>query len=259
MLFGKPKSIISNEDNEWQFATFRWLLGEFAASGCSFQPKLITPTAACFPDVCESPEDVVQRTFGRVRSHAGMDAWPCILQPQEDDVNPHVGHTLLVQGAPSGPAGTFRVEEGGEVIISFNPNLVNNVEALVATFAHELAHYKLATFKTDPPGGHSNEEFATDLAAVFMGFGIFLTNTAFQFDQFVDPQSGTQGWRSSRQGYLSQSELVQALATFVLLFDIDASEPENYLREAWINPYRKALKYLKAEDIPARLKRDATT
>jgi hypothetical protein len=42
----------------------------------------------------------------------------------------------------------------------------------VATFAHELAHYRLATISDALPGGREMHEYAADLMTVFLGFGL---------------------------------------------------------------------------------------
>ncbi|MDX6851136.1 hypothetical protein SCD92_17290, partial [Gilvimarinus sp. SDUM040013] len=52
---------------------------------------------------------------------------------------------------------------------------------LVATFAHELSHYLTCTANEPPPGGWDNWEFATDIAATFLGFGVFMANSSFNF------------------------------------------------------------------------------
>ena len=72
---------------------------------------------------------------------------------------------------------------------------------MVATFAHELSHYLTATAPEPPPGGWDNWEFATDICASFLGFGIFVANSAFSFNQYTEVDS--QGWQSSRGGYLT--------------------------------------------------------
>ena len=56
-------------------------------------------------------------------------------------------------------------------------------------------------------------EFLTDLAAVYLGFGVFLANTRFEFEATSD---GTmQGWRWQNSGYLPEADLIYALALFL--------------------------------------------
>jgi hypothetical protein len=51
-----------------------------------------------------------------------------------------------------------------------------------------------------------------DLLTIFLGFGIFTANAAFQFSQYTTNQS--QGWSSKRLGYLSEPMLGYALGRF---------------------------------------------
>ncbi len=99
--------------------------------------------------------------------------------------------------------------------ITYASDLLSQPAALVATLAHELAHYLLATVKEEPPGGLELHELATDLTVAFAGFGVFGANSAFAFEQFG--QAGRQGWRSQRRGYLSERTWSLALATFLVL------------------------------------------
>jgi hypothetical protein len=114
--------------------------------------------------------------------------------------------------------------------------------SLVATFAHELSHYLLACAKNDPPGGPEAEEHATDIGAVFMGFGIFLCNAAFQFEGFSEGLS--EGWRVSRQGYLNESELSYALAIFMCLLETPFKLARPHLDTNPRTFLKKAIKHL---------------
>jgi hypothetical protein len=85
----------------------------------------------------------------------------------------------------------------------------------VAVFAHELAHYLLATIAEPLPGGEEVHELATELAVAYAGMGILAANAAFAFEQFQDGM--TQGWSSSRSGYFSERSWAFALAVFLIL------------------------------------------
>jgi hypothetical protein len=111
--------------------------------------------------------------------------------------------------------------------------------SLVATFAHELSHYLLHSAGTQPPGGRELNEHATDLGAVFMGFGTFLANSAKNFSQFQNESE--QGWQMQSQGYLSENALVTSLALFVLLSDADEKAAERDLKNYLRGPFRKAI------------------
>ena len=85
-------------------------------------------------------------------------------------------------------------------------------DRLIATFAHELAHYLLATASEPLPCEDDEIEFMTDLAAVYPGFGGFLANARFEFEGMND--GAMQGWRWQRAGYLPEADLIFTLALF---------------------------------------------
>jgi hypothetical protein len=229
-MFGlfKSKAILSPEDTEFQLETFKWLLRNFGGADFYEHAKLVLPTREYFPSKVENPEQAAFETFLAVKRYALMEDWPCRFVVQEADIDTRVGRVLSVQNAPQNPLGTFSLKDNREIEISYNPNLLNNPTQLVATLAHELAHYLTATTAQAPPGGWENWEFATDVAAIFLGFGVFLANSAFNFHQFSD--GDLQGWQSSRSGYLSTEECVYSLALFLELKKIPGKVSEVHLK-----------------------------
>jgi len=193
----------------WIDETYAWAVRELGADGAS---ALVEPTDRFFPDRARNPEEAARLTFAQVKAHAGMESWECELVAQPADPDPRVQPHLALQGAPSSPAGTYRGRRGDAATITYDPELVRDPEALVATFAHELAHFRMSRVRSRPPGGAEHEEPATDLVAVFLGFGVFVANSAFSFRQYTD--TGSQGWQARRQGYLGERELTYALARF---------------------------------------------
>ncbi len=227
-LFG-PRFMFDGGTTDWIFDSYAWALENLGTDVFYQFTDLVLPNDRFFPDKLDEMDNVAEGLFTRVRQYAGMGEWPCRLVAQEEDANPVVGPALLIKGAPSGPAGTFCVTGGKTptIEISYNPSQVRRPESLVATFAHELAHYLIHSVETPPPGGEEFEEHATDLVAVFMGFGVFLANSAFTFSQYTDVDS--QGWRTFAQGYLSETELTYCLAVFLHLKNIDRATVEPYL------------------------------
>ena len=179
---------------------------------------------------------MAEAVFARVRGYAGMAEWPCELQVQEADPNPVVAPTLLVKNSPSSPAGTFRATESG-ALITYHPDRVDDPMSLVATFAHELAHYRTVGFSEPPPGGWEVWEHATDLAAVFLGFGLFLANSRFNFSQFSDGQ--TMGWRWQQQGYLSEPEILHMHAIRCVLLGTPERDTLGHLKPALRGIYKR--------------------
>jgi len=255
MILGFRRTQIIDQDTiEWEFETFEWLFESFGGFQQFLGAELVRPTDEYFPiGKGLSGHALAEALFAQVRSLARMDQWPCQLVAQETGPDPMVGEGQLLQGLETLPGGTFQVdrqesESGGAdhtVIITYDPNLLSDPMSLVATFAHELSHYLLAAAPSLPPGDEELLEHATDLTAVYLGFGIFMANSSFRFAQFGDAFS--MGWSTRRQGYMTERELVFALAIFASLHDLPADLVTEHLKPDLAKLFGRATRTVKAE------------
>lgn len=192
----KTKPFLDAPRRQWQFDAFAWLL-----RGCGGYPRfldtgLVLPIAEHFPDRDLKGHAAAAALFRRVRDHAGMADWPCMVEPAPTEPR-------------AAPAGRTRV-------IHYPPGL-RDPEMLVAHFAHELARYLVESFEQPPPAGAALYEPAVDLAAIFLGFGVFLANTAAR----ADPE--TLRWD------LNEGEVAHALALFCHLRNLPQEQVEPHL------------------------------
>lgn len=250
--FFKAKPILSEQDAEFQIETYKWLLKYFGGKYFYEYAQLVLPTRDYFPSKVDSPEKAAEETFEAVKKYAGMEKWPCKLMAQEEDINPVISETLIVQNAPKSALGTFEYKDSEDVIITYNPASLSNPTQLVATFAHELSHYLTGSAIEPPPGGWDNWEFATDIAATFLGFGVFMANSTFNFSQYS--ATGYQGWQTTGGGYLTESEHVYALAIFMLLKNIPVSEALAHLKPNLKKLLNKAIKEISKTGIIEELR-----
>jgi hypothetical protein len=210
--------MFTEERARWLYEHFCWLERHLPArTGEQKNAVLITPTPEFYPFPKTGDHAFAEAMFGRTRELMGLMEWPCRLVPHVDQgmqqrESFHAGGIMGSLGSEGGAAGTFSVENMVE--ITYSPTLLSDPMSLVGTLSHELCHYLLATVKEVPPCGWEELEPLTDLAAVHEGFGIFLANSAFAFDQWTNTQN--QGWQSSKRGYLTEAELGFALAIFVV-------------------------------------------
>jgi hypothetical protein len=222
-MFGKRHHLPSEEFIGWAFQSYRWLLECFGGFSAFRETLIVLPTHEHFPINRGDGHEFAVQVFDLVRAHARMQEWPCRLQTHEDPLDvseilagmPH--HGAPVEGAA---AGTFSVDpERREYVITYSVKQLLSAQSLIATFAHELAHALLSTAPTEQPGGEEAFEPVTDLGAVFLGFGVFLANSSFQFEQFQ--QGAMIGWGASGMGYLDEAQLSYALAICVSLLGAD--------------------------------------
>ena len=247
-----PRLPIDDDELDFQLATFKWLRRGFPEFA---DRPLVLPTPAFFPSLGGNGRAEPRGLFEDVRRQAGMADWPCELRVGGSDRPIDAGNRhLLRHEGPHAPCGTFRVVDGlagRHAVIDYNPAMEADPAALVATFAHELGHYLMATTRGTPPGGWDLHELHTDLAAVFLGFGILLANSARHFAQFQD--AGWHGWQSRTQGYLSEGALVTATVVAQRLAGRDPAEAAPHLKEYLGKDLRNADRALakRCPDMPA--------
>ena len=141
----------------------------------------------------------------------------------------------------------FGRNEQGKYEIGINKKYLGFPETLTATIAHELSHVKLLGENKI----QENDEYLTDLATVFFGFGIFGANASFQFYQENDR------WGYSSGGYLKFDEWAYCLALFAFLREEDEPEWSNYLNPTIKKEFNRCLKYmLENEDEIFKLGKD---
>ena len=245
-MFWKSKSPLSPDDEEWQLECWRWLLENFGGIDALSQSALILPKAEFFPGTDATGHAKAQHIFCQVAEHMGISPDEFELVPQEKAIDPKLGGLMVVQNAPASPAGTFQASSDRRLRITYDPAGLDNPSELIATLAHELCHPLLLSTEEKPPGGDDCEEFATDLAVTYFGFGVFGANSAFHFEQYSDLAGGTQGWSTRRQGYLTEAEWGFSLAVFLLLTDQPGDEIYQYLKSSPAGYLKKSLKYIRA-------------
>lgn len=242
-MFWKISATIDTGDEEWQLETWRWLLDHFGGlEGLRAYP-LLFPSHGDFPKSGLSGKAHAGFVLSQVAEKLGIDPAPFELIEQEPDIDPVAAPLAVVQNVPSGPAGTYSAQ-GNRHRITVSPRQVADLEQLIATLAHEICHPIFFSVPEPPPGGEELEEFATDLAVAFFGFGIFGGNGSFNFQQFRDDGTGTQGWSVQRLGYLTQNEWGYALAVRAHLTGEDIAPIKDHANDGlWLNT-KKNFRYL---------------
>ena len=228
MTFWQRSALVDATTSDWIFACFEWLLCSCGGFAEFRDTPLVLPTHDYFPAKGLNGHALASDVFERVREQARMTEWKCQLVPQAAPLPRRLTHDLHIARPGEAPAGTFQWT-GEAARITYSPDLLARPEHLIATFAHELAHYLVGSTSIEPPGGVEYLEGATDVAATFLGFGIFLANAAFHFEQLFDEKTGLIGWQAGSAGYLSEREHAFALAVFLALTDRDHKEAAPFL------------------------------
>jgi hypothetical protein len=244
-MFGR-KPFLEQELQDWHLDCWAWLLRYAGGLDKLRNTKLVLPNRDCFPSTDKTGHARAQYFFESVKSLAGMADWPVELEAQQARPD-RLGPITALQHGESA-AGTFS-HDGNAARITYDPRHIKTPVTLVATFAHELAHYLTGSFPEllAPP---DMMEHATDVATIFMGFGVFGANSAFNFSQHTEFDS--QGWRSERLGYLTESEWAFGLAMFCTLTDRPIDTLKDHLKPSIWGETKRAARIIARDNLDMR-------
>jgi hypothetical protein len=239
----KQKPVIDPETLDWQLECFEWLVSEFGADISITSRQLVLPQPGFFTTDGEKGHALAERLFASVKAYAGMSDWPVRLVADLPVPQYQAG---FYQPQPLKHAvGTFSLQADNMVEITYQPHLLASPQQLIATFAHELAHYVLSTATTKPPCADDEGEFLTDITAVYLGFGVFMANNVLNFNSIHDLGGGGSGWSYARTGYLPENDLVHATAIFLKLSGESFDEAANSLKPGLARTLRRCCSELK--------------
>ena len=239
----RRRPVVDADTASWHIENMSWLIREFGGRDGLAESTLVLPKPGFFVFEGEQGHALALRLFNQVKAYCGMSDWEVDLVPDDNPLAATPTLAAAMVQPQKHAAGTFGVS-GNRVEITYATAQLQRPDRLIATFAHELAHYLLATAANPPPCDDEEMEFLTDLAAVYLGFGVFLANTRFEFEAISD--GPMQGWRWQNAGYLPEADLIFALALFLRAKGLD----ERSACEA-LKPHLAKLLKQAVSDLPA--------
>jgi hypothetical protein len=237
----KPKPIVDADAAAWHVENFAWLARNFSGDDAFANTRLVLPKRGVFTIDSEQGHARALRIFEQVKHYCGMDDWLVDLVADDNPLAQAGMPRIDAVEAKKYALGTFGVA-GNRLQISYVPALLQQPEQLIATFAHELAHYLLLRARERVVCADDETECLTDLAAVFMGFGVFLANARFNRETYSD--GVWQGWRIGHSGYLPERDLIFALALFLRAKGDEADEACGSLKPHLAKLLRQAMRQL---------------
>ena len=130
-----------------------------------------------------------------------------------------------------------------QLAIGYDPQMVGNPEAMIAGFAHSLAHHLGSMAQEPPPGGLQNWPHLTEILGVFMGFGLMFANSAFNVKARSCGSCG--GSAPDRYNFLSQYDITYALALFCVLKGIPNRDATPHLKKSLRGFFRSSVKEIR--------------
>ena len=210
---------------------------------------LLTPTEEFFPDTWTPDKEGVQQVLSRMMVYAGLQDLQVSLvlsgQPNQEL------NSLLVTPYEKNPAGWFAGIRHNCCFFGMDVEHIHEPEEVVAVFGHEVAHAYRHYHKLEVED-IEEEERLTDLTCVYLGFGIFNTNSSFRYRSGGLNGLSTEGhqWSIQSKGYLSPELFSFALAVQWIVRDLPNMERTQLLRHLETNQrsyVRKTLKRLKGQ------------
>lgn len=187
-LRGKPTCPVHPVAKAWVESRLEWLIGQFGPDVFLTRP-VILPTRDLLPTGFDYSDDSLRLLLNRICEYMGVSPADVVL-----DVTRSPGSNLwLVNDAGKGVASGFGglYQSGGLASrrgrrqnrsrparskISINVDELVELDGLIGTMAHELAHQRLLG-EGRLQSNCFDHELTTDLTAVFHGFGIFLADS----------------------------------------------------------------------------------
>ena len=244
--FFKAQPVLDEESVSWLFETFLWAEKYLDADIFYKQSQLVLPSNEFFPGHSNNAADMAQLMFDKVKDYAKLQHWPCRLFPQDN--------CQLEQPALPYIRGKLRGSELKEqssadenyFSILYNPAQVKNPQAMISHFAQTLAYYLLLLSPIKPQKTEENISQLSEVIGVFMGFGVVLANSAFNYKNVTCGSCRTPS--TDRNSYLSQYDITYALAIFCVLKGIDKKQVLPSLKNTLRSFFKKAYKEVKKRD-----------
>lgn len=242
MIWNRKKKLpITETDQAWVNQELNWLRTEFGEE--HFQSiRTITPTKNFYNRTFMGDEEDAEFILSQTMKLMSIEDVEIELEFFSDSPVEMTDGSLLTSPADengrwNSASGTYLLDDN-KVIIGIERSQLKDTVSLIATIAHELAHQILiGEDRVD-----ENDEFLTDLTAIFYGFGIFLGNSRFNFSAFSN--GFETGWQSRNQGYLP--EQIIAYATAWLSYERQEKIVySNYLNKSMVKFFNQSLNYLK--------------
>jgi len=216
----------------WLFDAFGWSLRNFGSHHFYGDTELVTPSNRHFPGREESVEGMAALILDRVKAYAGVSHWPTRLLNHHD-----------YEGDPMAEPSSRQVLANSaelKLTLFYEPQQVANPQAMIANYAHALAHHLGGMANESPPCEQEHWPHLTEVLSVYLGFGVIMANSAHPFRG-----GGCGSCRSAamdRSGFLAENEITYALAIFCVLKALPAAEVSGLLKSSLRSFFKKAVK-----------------
>ncbi len=238
----KSKPLFDEDTTEWMWESYAWALKHFNAEHFFHHTILVTPSKNHFPDQADDRVALAGKILGRVKQYAGMENWPTQLIVRYDDEQPLLPNPeiSIAQQLRDNQSAIEITGEGNSLPVYYSPAQAPDPNILIAMMAQTLASPLVYLAPELPPGGRDNMGPARDLVAIFLGFGLFMSNTAFNYS--IGGCGACKPRGIQMLGDLTEEQMTYALAIFCALKEIPKGEVLPHLKSTLRPFFKQALK-----------------
>jgi hypothetical protein len=233
----------------WIETSMHWFIEQFGRDAVMREVAL--PTPELIPTPYTGTVEQVATLLCLAASAMGVQAFELDLE-----FFGRGGRAAVRYSDTSRAVGHYRVRDGRPVI-TLDADEISDPEILTAVIAHELGHVRLLG-EGRITHARKDHERLTDLVTVFLGFGVFTANAAFNYAKAargwtVQPRGDLDERRLNaarddgftRLGYLTEAEFGYALACYAWLRHEDDPVWATHLDPGPRTHLRQGLTYLK--------------
>lgn len=244
-MFGRK--LVDRDVAEWQFEGFAWLIDNFSSGAGLPDGTLFLPSDDAFLADNGQLATQAEHIFYVVKWQCGFNEGDIFdLVPQEGRPEASLGGLAMVETTGQMACGTYQMIPAKygkpREIIKYDAGMEKHPAQLIATFAHELSHALHNRAHEPLDIDPILYELFTDLTAIYLGYGVFLANTRFEFSQFTN--ADTQGWQAKGSGYLPEADMIFATALFMRIKNIPMDIALPHLKPRLRKMLKKAFRQL---------------
>ncbi|MCJ8338059.1 MAG: hypothetical protein MJK10_06275 [Pseudomonadales bacterium] len=236
-----PQQLVSEQSAQWIFECFAWAVRNFDRQEFFDRSKLVQPSNQFFPGNVSSVHGKAENIFNHSLRYAGLSHWPFQLVEPADLSQQAVVDLQLQSFNRNSVSAMVNIDAVQPISVSYNPQQTLKPEDLSANFAHLFSQHLLLQSRQLPPGGETHLLEASEVLAVFMGFGVLMANSAYTFrggcGSCFNPAA-------NRKANLTEAEVVFALALFAELKGIPKPLACKHLKKHLRSSYTIALRQI---------------
>ncbi|MEM5529596.1 hypothetical protein WN093_12285 [Gammaproteobacteria bacterium AS21] len=231
------EQLVSEQSARWVIDCYRWALTHFDSQEFYTRTQLVQPTNQFFPGEVASIEEKADNIFQHSLKYAGLSHWPLrLMHPHHaSDIEPPKLALNHIERNSAAPLAVITNDQ--TIVLSYNKQQTLKPEDLSSHFAHLFAQHMLLQSRQAPPGGMDYAVEASEVLAVFMGFGVMMANSAYTFRGGC---GSCYNAAANRQAALTENEVLFALAVFCRIKQIDIKAASKGLKKHLKAPFNVA-------------------